>query len=416
ALDDLGLIKRIHWPRQPDVPPQRAAYAHFLDTEASAFDYVLICDIDEFIVPAAGDIRDLVAEAESANPNVAAIAIPWLMFGSSGHEKHESGWVIERFTKCDDELDPSVKTIFRPSMVHNMRTHICDLLTGEYLDNDFKPAEWQATPIYLASPSSGKVLIHHYFTKSRDEWTRRRLMGRADRASIEHRSLAIFDRYHDQPTSNTGALRFALRAKVIAKEMVQAINGRAKTFKSYDASMLVIDGAWLLVQMNGVSPGTKIRVVINDAVEIFTPLSSRLADGRYGFSLNHKWLAENIDTVTVAPVGASEAITLGKAERPSRKQMVKNILRFTPSAEEMLFRRLSALMSQKEGFVFASGLDLPSFKKFPHYEKALAMLTSGTDIKQAQLDDFAQEYGKEGMQSIERFREPTHYCSRLFPA
>jgi hypothetical protein len=175
-----------------------SAYADFLERYSSDFDWVLICDLDEFFSTNCADVKEFIKKAILTEPTATAIAIPWLIFGSSGKLIYEDGVVTSRFTHCDHDCSNVVKTMFKPSAVYQIRTHIVDIHHGSYIDNTFKTAKWNGVmPICLHKAEHGYARIHHYFTKSKDEWIKRKSLSKADRASIEHANIALFDKYHD---------------------------------------------------------------------------------------------------------------------------------------------------------------------------------------------------------------------------
>ena len=91
--------------------------------DAGQYDWVLICDLDEFVVPRTGTVKDFIRRGLERDPSITAYALPWLVFGSGGQEEKAPGLVIERFTNCAEKPGPSVKTLFRSDAVLAMRTH-----------------------------------------------------------------------------------------------------------------------------------------------------------------------------------------------------------------------------------------------------------------------------------------------------
>lgn len=194
--DENGVINRIFWPRLEGIPPQRSAYAHFLDNHAHNYDFVLICDIDEFLLTPEYNAKEFLTEALKLHPNVGAIAVPWLIFGSSGENTYHADNLINRFQHCDNRISPVVKTIFRPSHTQNMRTHVCDLLNGDYLTGDLNVAEWHKKhPHWVINNSEKGAIIYHYYTKSKEEFIKRRSLPKADRGGIVSRDIEEYEQY-----------------------------------------------------------------------------------------------------------------------------------------------------------------------------------------------------------------------------
>src|SRR5690606_38250847 len=92
-----GIAEWVPWTAPPDKKPQWVAYEDGLAKLRDRADWIAFIDLDEFVViPEHASIQDFLADYG----HLEAIAINWKMFGSSGHEKHEPGLVIERFTRC----------------------------------------------------------------------------------------------------------------------------------------------------------------------------------------------------------------------------------------------------------------------------------------------------------------------------
>ena len=221
ALDLTGDLHRVHWPRRGGADPQRAAYEHFLQEAAHHYDWVLFCDVDEFLMVPVG-LAELVRGAVRVDREVSALAIPWLMFGADQQDSMRPGLVSERFVNCASEPGPSVKTMVRPSAALRMRTHICDLAWGHYLDTSYQRPRWDPQmPINLIGARPGHAVLHHYFTKSREEWVRRRQNPRADRVELSFRHLEMFERYWRLPARDDSARRQAPRLAAELRELTE---------------------------------------------------------------------------------------------------------------------------------------------------------------------------------------------------
>ncbi|SMF66021.1 Glycosyl transferase family 2 [Xaviernesmea oryzae] len=420
ALDRAGHIERIHWPRRPDVAPQRDAYAHFIQTRAQDFDWVLICDIDEFLVPQSGTVVDFINRATAANPNTSAIAIPWLMFGSSGHKRFSEDLVIERFTKCEPSPSPSVKTLFRPKHAYNMRTHICDLIDGEYVDNTFAIAEWsKRRPIDLADPKRGHALIHHYFTKSRDEWVRRRTMGRADRVEDQKRDVATFDRYHRQEAQDISALIRAPEVRGRISSLKTSLAEHFSDIQDGGIAILLVNGSWIIGRTVNVPQGTPIRLVINETEERRTTNDKRLAGGHLGFCINVRWLGQPIEKIRASIVGGSTAFMLTKEQFPTRSETLANVIKYMPSAEQIIFDLAIKIGSDKARFRSLRKVSFPKFPKFPEYGDFLqGVLRYETDPASftAFLSEYKTTHREAGEDVLSKFGNPTNYIGALVSA
>src|SRR5262245_2786691 len=88
------VVTLINW---PDRPGQLSAYNHFRVHHAAGFAWAAFIDIDEFMVPLAGDsIRELLGRPMYAP--FAQVLLQWLVFGPSGHRTHPGGLVLGSYT------------------------------------------------------------------------------------------------------------------------------------------------------------------------------------------------------------------------------------------------------------------------------------------------------------------------------
>lgn len=367
ALDAAGVVHRRHWPRREDIPPQRHAYQDFLETSAGRYDWVLICDLDEFIVPRAGTVKDFIRRGSERDPSITAYALPWLVFGSGGQEEQAPGLVIERFTNCTERPGPSVKTLLRTDAVLGMRTHIADLMWGRYADNRYEPPHWSdKMPIDVVDAADGEVLVHHYFTKSRAEWTRRRALPKADRAVVSHRHLTMYERYERLPRHEERAARMAedVRAEVHRLEGVVASSAAAKLVPVVQS--VSRDG--IIGTVKGLPRGgsCSVRVVIDGVVERVVTCD-RLIDGKPAFFVAGKWHEVPPKSVRVSVVGSLRSSRAANDARRDPLELLVAVRRVMPSAEEKIFNQSLELARTEEGMSQLADLAPAVFEKYPWY-------------------------------------------------
>lgn len=416
ALHEAGIVERRHWPRRLDVAPQREAYANFIETSALAFDWVLVYDLDEFLVPHSGDVRDFINAAVAAKPDVSAIAVPWLVFGSGGETKKRDGLVMERFTRCAETPAASVKTLFRPACAYNMRTHICDLTVGEYIDNAFRVAEWSTDiPIDLRDPKFGHAVVNHYFTKSQEEWAKRRRIPKADRAVVQTKSMKFFNRYREQ----TGESRAVLRFLPAVRQQFAAIEEALSTASQLEAAnftLHVVSTEWIIGETHNVPPDSRIRVVVNDHHEVTTTNGRILESGGCGFIVNVRWLNEPVTSIRVSVLGGLIGKTFPRERFPSRRRMLRSATQHFPSAEQIIFNLASGLCATREGVEIVRSLPLPPFIKFREFGDLLDAILSIGEDQDAWLSflvGYREKHGKAGEAAIARFIKDGNYVGGL---
>lgn len=339
TLDSIGEITRVHWPRREGIPPQRDAYGHFIENFSADFDYVLICDLDEFLVVRDTTVKELIADAEHLYGHVGAIAFPWLLFGSSGYEEQTRNLVVERFKKCERRPSSVVKTMFSPKRTYNMRTHICDLISGVYLDNTLSVAEWnQSMPIKLASASFGRAVVHHYYTKSREEWTRRRSLPKADRAKQELKNVKEFDKYHCQLHEHSGA-----EMQVDAVQLyMQKVKGKLSKFRAvFDNSkieFIAVNKDWIFGIVHGLNSDSSVKIRVTNCRLKETIVDTKpLGFGRHAFTIKTKWRDSFSEELSLSLVGTGFSQVFSKENWPGANESIELLVKYCPEAEEHIF-------------------------------------------------------------------------------
>ena len=374
ALDDAGIITRVHWPRREGIPPQRHAYQHFLEHSAGQYDWVLICDLDEFVVPRTGTVKDFIRRGTELDPDVTAYALPWLVFGSGGQEDKEPGLVIERFTNCAARPGPSVKTLLRSDAVLGMRTHVADLMWGHYADNRYQEPYWADTmPIDLVDAEDGEILVHHYFTKSRAEWTERRKMPKADRATVSHRHLKMFDRYEHLPREETRAAGLADSVRAEVDRLRQQVDRHPAARLKPVVLSVSRDG--IIGTVDGLRAGEDcaVRVVISDMVERVVTCD-RVIDGKPAFFVVGKWHEVSPRAVRVSVVGSQRAVTAPHDGRRNPVEVLSTVLSALPGAEEKTFTLAIEMLRTEDGARSLARLPAGRFTKYPWYGALLGGL------------------------------------------
>lgn len=195
-LEDLsskGLITHVSWPSLDRNSPQISAYSDFLEKTSS--DWVLFCDADEFLVLHNNDcIHDLMDNLED---QVTQVCVNWRIFGSSGHESKSDDLVLSRFQNSSEksfQINRHVKSFVRPCSVIEMHIH-APLTKGACIYPDGTPLKFNDGEQGIAPEIKLDVAsIHHYFTRSREEWNVKKGRGNANRAS---NARDKYIRYHE---------------------------------------------------------------------------------------------------------------------------------------------------------------------------------------------------------------------------
>lgn len=203
----------------PGRAMQNLAYEDALENFRFDCRYIAFIDLDEFIYPKTNrSVAEVVDEILSRDDKAAALAINWQYFGSNGHETADySRGVLERFTRRapDDwtfEDDNGklrgniyVKSIVNPRNVdyfngmHNIKYFDgLKSISSSGMEN-FKAGNYPIT--------TDKIVIHHYYVKSREEYSTK--VKRGDAFFIEnYRKMAMFDIYDRNEVFDDGILKY----------------------------------------------------------------------------------------------------------------------------------------------------------------------------------------------------------------
>ena len=141
-------------------------------------------------MPATGtSIRDILMR-RSYQP-FAQVLLQWLVFGPCGHDRRPPGLVIENYThRLPETAEASrhVKAIVRPEAMRGMdyTPHAAEC-SGPACNTRGE----QVLPYAIQPTECHDVMtVHHYFTKSREDWEFKRQRGRGD--SLEPYQERIF--------------------------------------------------------------------------------------------------------------------------------------------------------------------------------------------------------------------------------
>lgn len=197
------------------VQKQYDAYNDALSRYGKYCGYMAFIDCDEFLVPKEkyGDIVEEIDKVIKQHKNAGGVAINWCMYGSSGYIDKPEGLCIENFVmRADTETgngNDCVKSIVIPKCVKRISNpHYPKYRFG------FCSIDFDGNPVADFSNKIvdyGPIRINHYFTKSREQWIKRRSMGRADIAG--YRTMEDFDQHDNNDLKDLSAAVYAEEVK-----------------------------------------------------------------------------------------------------------------------------------------------------------------------------------------------------------
>lgn len=175
---DKGEVVYTYFPGQCKQNP---AYMDAVNKYKNKTKYMGFIDLDEFVIPVTEkSLVKVIDEILSKNKKSAGVAINWRTYGSSGHKSMPTGLVTENYkNRAEDswKYHNNIKTICNPRLVSNFHTHYATYEKPYYAvnENGKRIPTW-----YNFENSCQKLRINHYFTKSFDEFIKKRERGCAD--------------------------------------------------------------------------------------------------------------------------------------------------------------------------------------------------------------------------------------------
>src|SRR5438034_1123113 len=108
---DEGNVTLYEWPHTPAFPK---ADEHCIAHHRHEARWIAFLDDDELLFPSRGeDVRTILRRYEQ----YPALAVHWLMFGSSGHLRRPEGLVLENYLLRAERISPTIKSIVNPRRV-----------------------------------------------------------------------------------------------------------------------------------------------------------------------------------------------------------------------------------------------------------------------------------------------------------
>ena len=171
-------VRLFNW-SQTSENYQREAYKFAVAKFRREFDWIAIIDCDEFLsLPPGRTLGDLT----DVGPRVAAIAMPWAFFGSSGLVAKPKDLVIRSYLRrSESSFGPNtiVKSLARPLRILKITGPHGFHVRGDYVDMNHGKIR---QPLFNldAEPDYAGGKLHHYFCQSREDWARKMARGYHD--------------------------------------------------------------------------------------------------------------------------------------------------------------------------------------------------------------------------------------------
>ena len=184
---------------------QRRIYNEQLQRLRHQCDWLLVCDLDEFLY-ARGEHANTLAYLNSLPAWVSCVQVPWKMFGSAGHRLQPTSGLRLGFQQraSADEPHPcmpgpgriAAKLIGRASRIRSLDVHSCGLLWGRRILPDGSPAaRGSFQPISEALLERSQLHLNHYAVQS-EQIFRAIKMTRGDVNAAAYASVRDMDYFH----------------------------------------------------------------------------------------------------------------------------------------------------------------------------------------------------------------------------
>ena len=182
---DRRIVTYIRWTGEAQ---QLRAYNDALNNYKYDTKYMAFIDIDEFLVPILDkNLPDIVDEIFNEIDYVGGIGVNWRVYGSSFHDTKMPGLIIENYKYRSEDFERAganfhIKTICDPRRMSRMvNPHYGKYLEGFYCTSEngsiiFGP--------FFYDGMCRKLRINHYVIKSKEEYIKRQLKGKADHVVV----------------------------------------------------------------------------------------------------------------------------------------------------------------------------------------------------------------------------------------
>jgi glycosyltransferase involved in cell wall biosynthesis len=182
-----GQIEYIHWPKPFS---QISAYSDCLHRHKKECEWMAFFDVDEFLVLPKHKYLDAFL---ASIVHTGAIAINWRMFGSNNHKTITNQLVLKAFPRraienfsANRHIKSIVNTKFvskviNPHFFRLKRKYWFSLDRYEYRDAEGNLITWIKPGKSIDCGGASIAVIHHYFTKSEEHYSKKLQRGNADK-------------------------------------------------------------------------------------------------------------------------------------------------------------------------------------------------------------------------------------------
>jgi hypothetical protein len=157
---------------------QKQAYTHCIQNYNNEYEYIMMLDIDEFIISTekSKNVLDII---NTVDISTKAIKVPRYDFGSNNHKSKPKGSVMDNY-KMREKICSSYKTIANSEYI-DASTHFYGVHDFPFISkygkvyNNYFTYKHTGFPNGCTNDSINEIplIINHYYTKSYDEYMKR---------------------------------------------------------------------------------------------------------------------------------------------------------------------------------------------------------------------------------------------------
>lgn len=183
--DKITIIPWINVKIKKHSTVQRDAYTHCIKNYINECDFLLMLDIDEFLVSLLKNKKVIDIVNKFDKNKVKAVNLQRYNFGANGHIKKPYGRVMHNYKK-HEKICSSYKAIANSKYINTTRRyygvhdHPYKKMDGIIFNSYFKYEEDDKNDIYIGPNKCNKnsvneipLVINHYYTKSQEEYLKR---------------------------------------------------------------------------------------------------------------------------------------------------------------------------------------------------------------------------------------------------
>ena len=176
-----GIVTYIFCPGQAkQIPAYNDAIVRFKENNH----WMAFIDADEFII-INSNLKQNLPQFMNSYDNYDLLGVNWCMFDFNNHEHTPTnGYIISNYTRCfaddDHSINRHIKCIVKPSKVKIcINPHYLYMKSKEKcVDEDFNTIK----PPFTNHVHMKKIRINHYFSNSKEEFSKKISRGKADSA------------------------------------------------------------------------------------------------------------------------------------------------------------------------------------------------------------------------------------------